>query len=293
MISTFESKNDQKKDESGKGTRKRMGKKEDRQRQIFDLLLDHEALSVNELARQAGVTGETIRSDLDALEKEGLIVRGHGFARANRNLIELPFEQHCASNVEEKRVVAWRAIEEIRDGMVVYLDTGTTMHAGLELLRSKKDLTIVTNSLNVAETGLEMDFQVLLVGGLIGKQGRRCHGYFAEQMLRHIRFDLAILGTDGLKDLSGIGVGKPEEMGWERSVLDSSNRTIVIADKSKFEVANVFLVGSLKEADLLITNFIEDELRQKISTEIELIETDGQKERRTLKTQIPCSKAEI
>lgn len=293
MISTFESKNDQKKDESGKGTRKRMGKKEDRQRQIFDLLLDHEALSVNELARQAGVTGETIRSDLDALEKEGLIVRGHGFARANRNLIELPFEQHCASNVEEKRVVAWRAIEEIRDGMVVYLDTGTTMHAGLELLRSKKDLTIVTNSLNVAETGLEMDFQVLLVGGLIGKQGRRCHGYFAEQMLRQIRFDLAILGTDGLKDLSGIGVGKPEEMGWERSVLDSSNRTIVIADKSKFEVANVFLVGSLKEADLLITNFIEDELRQKISTEIELIETDGQKERRTLKTQIPCSKAEI
>lgn len=293
MISTFESKNDQKKDESGKGTRKRMGKKEDRQRQIFDLLLDHEALSVNELARQAGVTGETIRSDLDALEKEGLIVRGHGFARANRNLIELPFEQHCASNVEEKRVVAWRAIEEIRDGMVVYLDTGTTMHAGLELLRSKKDLTIVTNSLNVAETGLEMDFQVLLVGGLIGKQGRRCHGYFAEQMLRQIRFDLAILGTDGLKDLSGIGVGKPEEMGWERSVLDSANRTIVIADKSKFEVANVFLVGSLKEADLLITNFIEDELRQKISAEIELIETDGQKERRTLKTQIPCSKAEI
>lgn len=293
MISKFESKNDQKKDESGKGTRKRMGKKEDRQRQIFDLLLDHEALSVNELARQAGVTGETIRSDLDALEKEGLIVRGHGFARANRNLIELPFEQHCASNVEEKRVVAWRAIEEIRDGMVVYLDTGTTMHAGLELLRSKKDLTIVTNSLNVAETGLEMDFQVLLVGGLIGKQGRRCHGYFAEQMLRQIRFDLAILGTDGLKDLSGIGVGKPEEMGWERSVLDSANRTIVIADKSKFEVANVFLVGSLKEADLLITNFIEDELRQKISAEIELIETDGQKERRTLKTQIPCSKAEI
>ena len=293
MISKFESKNDQKKDESGKGTRKRMGKKEDRQRQIFDLLLDHEALSVNELARQAGVTGETIRSDLDALEKEGLIVRGHGFARANRNLIELPFEQRCASNVEEKRVVAWRAIEEIRDGMVVYLDTGTTMHAGLELLRSKKDLTIVTNSLNVAETGLEMDFQVLLVGGLIGKQGRRCHGYFAEQMLRQIRFDLAILGTDGLKDLSGIGVGKPEEMGWERSVLDSANRTIVIADKSKFEVANVFLVGSLKEADLLITNFIEDELRQKISAEIELIETDGQKERRTLKTQIPCSKAEI
>ena len=293
MISKFESKNDQKKDESGKGTRKRMGKKEDRQRQIFDLLLDHEALSVNELARQAGVTGETIRSDLDALEKEGLIVRGHGFARANRNLIELPFEQHCASNVEEKRVVAWRAIEEIRDGMVVYLDTGTTMHAGLELLRSKKDLTIVTNSLNVAEIGLEMDFQVLLVGGLIGKQGRRCHGYFAEQMLRQIRFDLAILGTDGLKDLSGIGVGKPEEMGWERSVLDSANRTIVIADKSKFEVANVFLVGSLKEADLLITNFIEDELRQKISAEIELIETDGQKERRTLKTQIPCSKAEI
>ncbi len=125
------------------------------------------------------------------------------------------------------------------------------------------------------------------------EQGRRCHGYFAEQMLRQIRFDLAILGTDGLKDLSGIGVGKPEEMGWERSVLDSANRTIVIADKSKFEVANVFLVGSLKEADLLITNFIEDELRQKISTEIELIETDGQKERRTLKTQIPCSKAEI
>ncbi len=262
-----------------------MGKREERQKRILDLLMGSEVLSVHALAKQLGVTTETIRTDLDAMEKLELITRGHGFARANRKQIEMPFEQRVASNTEAKKVVAWRAIQEIQDGMVVYLDTGTTMYAGLDLLRSKRDLTIVTNSLNVAEIGLDMDFEVLLVGGVISKKGKRCSGYFAEQMLKQIHFDLAIIGADGLKDLTSFGVGLPDEIGWERQVVESASRVILIADSSKFDLYTVYTIGTFEEIDLLITNFIDDKLREQITEKVELIETDGQKDRITPKKQ--------
>ena len=216
------------------------------------MLRDSEVLSVHALAKQLGVTTETIRTDLDTMEKLDLVTRRHGFARANRKPIEMPFEQRAASNTEAKKVVAWRAIQEIKDGMVVYLDTGTTMYAGLDLLRSKRDLTIVTNSMNVAEIGLEMDFEVLLVGGVVSKKGKRCSGYFAEQMLEQIHFDLAIIGSDGLKDLTGFGVGNTEEIGWERKVMNSASQKILIADSSKFDVYNVYTIGTLDEFDLFL-----------------------------------------
>lgn len=107
-----------------------MKKKESRQNQIYALLMENEKLSVSELADKMSVIRETIRSDLDDLERNGMISRGHGYARANRNLVEMPFDQRRGEHLEDKRAVAWRAIEEIKDGMTVFLDTGTTIFAG-------------------------------------------------------------------------------------------------------------------------------------------------------------------
>lgn len=168
--------------------------------------------------------------------------------------------------------------------MTVFLDAGTTLFSGLDLLQSKKDLTIVTNSLAVVEmVRRHLNFRILLVGGELFGTGKRCVGYFAEQMIEHIHFNLAILGTDGLKDMEGFGVWFPEEIGWERKVVENADRIVLIADASKFEHHNMYRSGSLDEVDLLITNFIEDQVRDKVTEKVRLIETDGQKERDTRK----------
>lgn len=260
-----------------------MSKKEERQNKIYNLLTNNEKLSVSELAKQLAVTPETIRTDLDALEKNGLITRGHGYARAVRNFVELPFDQRRTAHLEDKKAVAWRAIAEIEDGMTVFLDTGTTLFSGLDLLKSKRDLTIVTNSLAVAEMVRHLHFKILLVGGDLLGTGMRCVGFFAEQMIEQIHFNLAILGTDGLKDMEGFGVWFSEEIGWERKVIENADRTILIADASKFEHYSMYRSATLEEVDLLITNFVAEEIRDQVTQKIRLIETDGQNERDTPK----------
>lgn len=261
-----------------------MKKKESRQNQIYALLMENEKLSVSELADKMSVTRETIRSDLDDLERNGMISRGHGYARANRNLVEMPFDQRRGEHLEDKRAVAWRAIEEIKDGMTVFLDTGTTIFAGLDLLRSKKDLTIVTNSLAVAQVADSLNFKVIVAGGLLIGFGKRCAGFFTEQMIEQIHFDLAILGTDGLKDLKGFGVWMIEEIGWERKVIANASRRILIADVSKFDQYSAYRSGTLEEMDLLITNFISEDKRRVLGEQIDLVETDGVQERVTKRT---------
>lgn len=240
---------------------------------IREILFSTEKESVKELAEKMNVTPETIRSDLDGLEEQGLIVREHGYARAAKNIIEIPFEMRKAENYALKRTIAFRAISEIQDGMMVFLDSGSTIFAGLEILKSKKDLTIVTNALHVAEACLEMNFKVILIGGLMNPAGKRADGYFAEKMLDGLHMDLAILSSDGIENLGGIGVFYPEEFGTKTKVVERSDRSIAVIDRTKFSRTSAYKAVDFKDIDLVITNTLNDEQRKQLEGLVEVLET--------------------
>ena len=104
-----------------------MSKKKDaRQVKIRNILMEKGQYRVKDLAAILHVTSETLRKDLDELEEQGIVVRSHGFARVNKFRQELP--------------ISYRAIEEIQDGNIVYLDAGSTLLQGIDALRQKKRL---------------------------------------------------------------------------------------------------------------------------------------------------------
>lgn len=88
-----------------------------------------------------------MRKDLDKLENKGMVIRHHGFVRINKLQKELPISIQSQENVKIKQQITIRAIEEIEDGNIVYLDAGSTLLNGIDALKVKKDLTIITNSL--------------------------------------------------------------------------------------------------------------------------------------------------
>lgn len=237
-------------------------RKSDRQNEIRRILDEEGQTKVCDLAGRLQVSGETIRKDLDALEAQGFVVREHGSARLLRSKSEVPLFVRAMNAPSEKQRIALEAIRRIEDGMAVYLDAGSTLLAGMDLLRSKKDLTIVVNSIQAAQKALEMDFRVIFLGGNLLKNGLRTEGYFAQEMIDRLHIDLAILGTCGIKGADGFGVFDDQEIGTRRHLLSRSDRIILIMDASKFDKPANFRFCRFDEVDELITNPLTQKQRE-------------------------------
>lgn len=242
-----------------------MSKKKDaRQVQIRQILHEKGEYKVKDLAQLLEVTPETLRKDLDELEEKGMVVRYHGFVRMDKLQKELPISIRSQENVKIKQRITIRAIDEIVDGNIVYLDAGSTLLNGIDALKKKKDLTIITNSLPMALKCNEMHFDVVLIGGKLQKNGLHTEGYFSEKMLDSIYIDIALFGTDGLMNTSGFTVFSMEEAGTRRHVINQSRKVVMVGDNSKFNLAGHYCFCSFREADVFITNDLTSEQLQQV-----------------------------
>lgn len=229
-------------------------KKEARQTQIRQILSEEGKIKVLDLAHRLHVTPETLRTDLNELEQQSLLVREHGYARINNSLNEIPVLIRGMENSKNKKRITARAFKEIKDGQVVYLDSGSTLLCGTDAIANKKDLTIVTNSLPLAQQCSTMDHNIFFLGGMILKAGLRTYGSFATDMIDHVQIDVAIMGTDGIADADGFTTNSAVEVGVRRHIMNQSKKLIAVCDASKFEKRSPFKFCSFKEFDMLITN---------------------------------------
>lgn len=242
-----------------------MSKKKDaRQTLIRQILLEENEIRVIELAKRLNITPETLRKDLDEMEEQQMIIREHGYARIQALRTELPIAYRSKENPEDKRKIMLRAIQEIKNGQVVFLDAGSTILQGIQALRSKKDLTLIVNSIPVALECLEMNFKVIFIGGTMMKNGLRTDGYFTQKMLDSIYIDVAILGSDGIKDSSGFTVFQLEEIGTRRHIINQSRKLVVVCDSHKFAIEPHYQFCRFDEVDILITNSLTDEQSKQV-----------------------------
>ena len=122
----------------------------ERRREIFARLNVNGKVIVTELAKEFDVTEETIRRDLDKLEKEGLASKTYGGAVTIQNSsVDLPYNVREVANVEEKKLIAEKFSELIQDGDRLMLDSSSTAHYIVKALKEKKNLTIITNSVKI------------------------------------------------------------------------------------------------------------------------------------------------
>lgn len=237
-------------------------KKEMRQGDIRQILLEEGQVRVTELAKRLGVTPETLRKDLDEMERLQIVVRQKGTARILRS--ELPLHWRNQENPDLKRRITLRAIQEIEDGQVVFLDAGSTLLQGIQAIRSKKDITLIVNSLPIAFEVMNADFKVIFIGGVMQKNGFRTDGYHTSQMLESIRIDVAILGTDGIQDTDGFTVFTMEEIGTRRSIINQSRKLIVVGDSTKFDNRASYQYCRFREVDMFITNKLTKEQYEQV-----------------------------
>ncbi len=250
-----------------------MSKKQERHVQIRSLLSRNHKMKTVELAKELAVTPETLRKDLDELQRQGLLIREHGSVRLYNASNETPVGVRQLDHVEEKRAISYYAFKQIQDGQVVYLDSSSTVILGLENLLLKKDVTVVTNSLIIAQKCMQYDCDVLIAGGHVIKTGSRTYDYFATSMIDSLCIDLAIIGSEGLKGAKGITTSY-SELGFKKHVVQQAKKVLVVCDSSKFEQSSSYVFCKYDEVDLLVTTKLSDEQRVNIEGIQEIVEIE-------------------
>lgn len=233
---------------------------ETRQRQMCAMIAQKGETSIQDLVERFGVSGMTIRRDLQALADQGKVIRTHGgAAMAERVSFEFEFLNRVKENQSAKEAIAVAAAAEVKDGESVMLDSGTTTRELAKQLRGKQALTVITSSLPIAaELQYDQQIEVLLLGGRLRASSPDLAGALTERNLETLRADVAFLGADAL-DCHGNAYQKsPEVARLLAKMVASAGRVYVVADSSKLGKTALWRLGRLQDWAALVTDAAAD-----------------------------------
>jgi DeoR family glycerol-3-phosphate regulon repressor len=235
-------------------------KRSQRQREIIKRLRSGRTLSVAALANDLGVSDETIRRELRALEEHGVIIREHGGARISAPVHEGPLHQRMEENADAKLRIARAAAELVRDGSIVFIDSGTTSCFIARQLVERRSLTVITNSLRVAsDLGGINNNRLFLAGGHMDYDYRAFSDHNAQNYVRGFTPHLAILSVGAISIERGLMDFHPGEAEMSRIAYATSQQVLLAADASKFGRFALVHTAALTDVDILVTDSPLDE----------------------------------
>lgn len=225
----------------------------ERRDRILLILGDGQRHSVEHLAEALGASRETIRRDLTELAAEGLIRKFHGGAAVPEPRGENRFQARMFERTHEKRAVARRAAELFSPGDTLFIDTGTTTVLFAEELARRNGITVITNSVTIAEivTRGETDNRVFVIGGEYASEAAETLGSLAVQQVERFQAMHAVI-TVGAIDELGIMDFSLGEAEVARAMIGQARCITVIADSSKLSRMALFRVCPLEDIDRLV-----------------------------------------
>jgi len=211
---------------------------------------------VSELSLEFDVTEETIRRDLEKLDKEGLAKKTYGGAVVNQSLnTDLPYHVRKRSNVEQKEYIAEKIAGMIHDGDYIMLDSSSTAIYVTKYIKNLKNITLITNSVEtLIELADKTDWKVLSTGGALKKGSLSLVGVSAERMIRSFHVDLAVCSSKGIDMGMGITDSNEKDSEIKRAIFDSATRKVLAIDSSKFDKISFVRVGDIADVDVIVTD---------------------------------------
>lgn len=229
---------------------------QERHRRIQGLLHQFKQMSADDLARDLDVSRETIRRDLLELESAGLLKRVHGGAVLPEPPSEAPFADRLQVRRKEKQAIARAAAREVKPGQVCFIDAGSTTAILAAELGKIAGLTIITNSIDVANTlnGLRQDVTTLLLGGRLHSDVPGTYGELTLSEIARFRADIALLSPVGIHPEHGATDFVLHEAEIARAMIQQSQRVLFLADHAKLGHASRVAICPCDRIDLLVTD---------------------------------------
>ncbi len=206
-------------------------------------------------AERFGVAVETIRRDLDLLQRQGIMRRVHGGGiLVDRIQSEFSVEVRRSQNHEIKRRIAEIAASYIPKSGSIIVDAGTTTELLAPFLRDKSELTVITNSLNLSLAIGDSRTNVILLGGRIREITLSSVGTHALKMVSSLNASVSFIATNGIDSKVGFTTPDVDESEVKRVMIANTQETIVLADHTKFSQVFTSSFASISEIDRIITD---------------------------------------
>jgi len=239
----------------------------ERRQEILRRARDEGRVEVKKLADDLDVTPETVRRDLTALERLGMLRRVHG---GGIPVERLGVERAVAEREErlsgEKQRIAKVALDELPDGGSIIIDAGTTTAHLAQLLPMDRELMVVTHALPIAKLLVAWpNVTLYLLGGVVRPRTLAAVGDWTRRNLADVFADVAFIGTNGITATRGLTTPDLGEAAVKRALIAAARRTVVLADHTKFGREDFAHVCDLEAIDLVISDIgLADEMVEEI-----------------------------
>jgi DeoR/GlpR family transcriptional regulator of sugar metabolism len=227
-----------------------------RRDKILDLLKEDGSAKVVDLAKLFKVTEVTIRQDLEKLEAEDLIIKEHGGAYLKNVEDQVrSFSLVHQENMDKKAIIAQKCLEFIESGDTIILDSGSTTTEIAKKLKGLKNLTVITNALNIALLlGTEPGIEVIMTGGEFKPPTLSLTGQKAADFFKGLNVQKLFLATAGISLKSGLTYPSISDIVVKKAMIDAAETTYLVADSTKIGKSALASLGALSLIDFIITD---------------------------------------
>ncbi len=226
-----------------------------RQNAILAMVREQAFISTDQMVKTLKVTSQTIRRDLNELEKNGLINRFHGGAGLPSVTSHRQYESRLQTGVEAKRLIAEATARLVPEGASLFINTGTTTEAVAHALLTRKNLHVATNNIHVATVlSRNPDFDIMMSGGKVRNEDGGMIGADAQNFFDRFSLDIGIIGISGIDNQGNLLDHDPFEVNTASLVMKNSNTVILVADGMKFDRHGLHRLGHMSELDIIVTN---------------------------------------
>lgn len=227
---------------------------EERRQQIIKLLNKKNIVKVNNLSKMFEVTTETIRSDLDKLERKGILKRTHGGAVTEETHQELSFNIRKDKNKKEKKEIAKKAVSLIKNGDTIFLDASSTAFYLAREILNLKNLTIITNSNTiVTELAKNENITVISTGGILRRNSLSFVGPLANKNIKNYNVNKAFLSCKGVSVNQGATEVNELESETKKNMVEKSKKVYILAKKTSINEVGLSQFASIEEINKIIT----------------------------------------
>lgn len=227
-----------------------------RHKYILDKLKEAGYVSVAALSREMDVTMVTVRKDLRILEEKGLLYRTHGSATPVSPYVnDKPVTEKRLVQVSQKNAIANKATELLFQDDVIIIGSGTTVLAFAQSIPRKLSLTVLTAAMNVSMALMDVPkAEVVQLGGVVRKSSSSVVGHFAENMIKDFACSKLFISVDGIDPEFGLTTSNLLEAHLNSIMIASAQKTIVLADSSKFGKKSFGKIAKIEDIDTLIVD---------------------------------------
>ncbi|HEX7064287.1 MAG TPA: DeoR/GlpR family DNA-binding transcription regulator, partial [Bacillales bacterium] len=230
-----------------------------RRNKIKERLLEQKSVKVADLVNEFQVSEETIRRDLNELAKEGLVEKNYGGAILTEELHRMenvipPVQQRQFQLFDEKNLIGSRAAQLVQDEQIVVLDAGSTTWFVAKYMNELRDLTVISNGINIIEECSKNESSsIYMLGGQLKRNSMSLYGPQAELELQNYNADIVFLGTSGVSLRHGFMSADLYEAEVKKMMVSVGQKKVVLADHTKLQKPGLISFCAFTDVDILVT----------------------------------------